>query len=368
MKHFSGQASSDRLQIAQHILALARAALQPRKPASGPCGIKGKAIPAMAVTVIRDLPAWTAVNPFRPSDASAGPPSQLVPAHRTADTELKPQAAQVLNAIAITRATPRSCPALRRQLKARGGCRQHIVGRPIPTALKTPQSALHTSNVLSILKARPRHLRELTCWLGEPDPVAAGMRLWGACVPAGWHGLLEQTLSKLLAMARSPARRSALKDLSVFCHGAELGFGLPGDSDAALLGIARRAEATSRWTCSACGSPGRRREIGEEGRATLCARCAAPMLLQWDVWELQQSLRFLRAVNMPVVESQIPHWLRESFRRQAAAHPEDDGPQGRLRIIPARFLAWASEWQLIGERITGGPDWRETNRRPSGMN
>ena len=37
-------------------------------------------------------------------------------------------------------------------------------------------------------------------------------------------------------------------------------------------------------------------------------------------------------------------------------------------MSPARFLAWASEWQLIGERITGGPDWHEANGRPSGMN
>lgn len=64
MSHFFGQASRDRQQIAQHILALTRAALQPRKPASDACGIKGKAIPALPIPPARDLPPWSAVNPF----------------------------------------------------------------------------------------------------------------------------------------------------------------------------------------------------------------------------------------------------------------------------------------------------------------
>lgn len=358
MKHFSGQASRDRLQIALHVLALAHAALEPRKQALHTCGVNCKAIAAVPALAAPDLPAWTAVNPFRPSGASADPSNPSVPAHPARQSDLITASAQGSSAIANAgaRATPRGCPALRRQFKARGGCLRRVAGRPIPMALKTPQSALHSSNVLSILNARLRPPREVSCWLENPDPaaaVAAGMRRWKGCVPAGWSGLLEQTLGKLRAMARSAARRNALKGLSVFCHGVELGFSLPAQSDAALLGIARRAEATSRCTCSACGSPGRRREIGEEGAATLCARCAAPLLLQWDVWELGQSLRFLRAVNVPVVESQIPPLLRASFCRQAAAHPEDFGPQGKPRMIPARFVAWASQWQTIGERLAG---------------
>ena len=356
MKHFSGQASRDRSQIALHVLALAHAALERRKPASHTCGVNCKAIAALPSLAAPDLPAWTAVNPFRPSGANADPSNPSVPAHPTHHSDLITASAQGSSAIAIAgaRATPRGCLALRRQLKPQGGCLRRVAGRPIPMAFKSPQSALHSSNVLSILNARPRPPRELTGWLEDPDPaaaVAAGMRRWQGCVPAGWLGQLEQTLGKLLTMARSAARRNALKGLSIFCHGAELGFSLPVECDAALLGIARRAAATSRCTCSACGSPGRRREIGEEGAATLCARCAAPLLLRWDVWELKQSLRFLRAVNVPVVESQIPPLLRASFCRQAAAHPEDFGPQGNARMIPARFVAWASQWQAIGERL-----------------
>ena len=356
MKHFSGQASRDRSQIALHVLALAHAALEPRKAASHNCGVNCKAIAALPALAAPDLPAWTAVNPFCTPGANADRSNPSVPAHPAHHSDLITASAQGSSAIAIAgaRATPRGCPALRRQLKARGGCVQLVAGRPIRIALKTPQAALHSSNVLSILSARPRPPRGLTCWLEEPDPAAAvatGMRRWQGCVPAGWLGLLEQTLAKLLTMARSPTRKIALKGLSVFCHGAALGFSLPAKSDAALLGIARRAEATSRCTCSACGSPGRRREIGEEGAATLCARCAAPLLLHWDVWELTQSLRFLRAVNVPIIESQIPPLLRASFCRQAAAHPEDFGPQGNARMIPPRFVAWASQWQAIGERL-----------------
>ncbi len=358
MKHFSGQASRDRLQIALHVLALAHAALEPRKAASHTCGVNCNAVAALPAIAAPDLPAWTAVNPFRPSGASADPSNPSVPAHPARQSDLITASAQASSAIAIAgaRATPRGCPALRRQLKARGGCLRRIAGRPIPMVLKTRQSALHCSNVLSIVSARPRPPREPSCWFENPNPaaaVAAGMRRWQGCVPAGWLGLLEHTLGKLLAMARSPRRRNVLKGLSIFCHGVELGFSLPAQSDAALLGIARRAESISRCTCSACGSPGRRREIGEEGAATLCARCATPLLLNWDIWDLGQSLRFLRAVNVPIVQSQIPPLLRPSFCRQAAAHPEDFGPQGKPRMIQARFVAWASQWQTIGERLAG---------------
>ena len=367
MKQSLAQASRDRAQIALHVLALTRAAMQPHKPASHDCGVTGPAHRALSDRPTGEPPAWAAVNPFRSSDPSPGPLSQLVAAHRTSDDALVPQTALASNVIVIARATARSCPALRRRLKERCGCVRHVAGRPRPTALKTTQSALHMSNVLSVLAARPRPLRKPRCWLEAPDPVSAGIERWARHVPPGWQGLLEQTLLKLLAMARSPARRSALQGLTVFCHGVGLGFSLPADGDAALLGVARRAEAASQCICSTCGSPGRRREIGEEDRATLCARCAARPLLHWDIWELQQSLRFLRAVNVPVGESQIPALLRSSFRRQASAHPEDFSPQGKVRMSPARFLAWAAQWQAIGERIAGGPDWREANARPRGI-
>lgn len=358
MKHFSAQATRDRAQIAQFILTLTHAALQPRQPATDAGNVNGKASPALPDRPSGDLPAWTVVNPFRPFrpfDASADLSSQSLSAQRTHDSELLPLAAQASNAIAITRASHQSCPALRRHLKARGGCARHVVGKPISMALKTAQSTLYRSNVLSIRYARPNR-PEPPCWLDRSDPVAAAMQRWAGSVFDGWHALLEQTLRKLLSMARSPARRSALKDLNVFCHDIEMGFSLPDESDTALRGIARRAQVISRCTCSTCGGAGRRREIGEDNSVTLCARCAAPLLLGYDIWELQQSIRFLRAVNVPVVESQIPALLRSSFRRKAVAHPEEFGPGGKVRMNSARFLAWAGQWQAIGERIVGGPD------------
>lgn len=200
MKHFSGQASRDRSQIALHILALAHAAIERRKPSSHTCGMNCKAIAALPALAAPDLPAWIAINPFRPSGANADPSNPSVPAHPARQSDLMTASPQGSSAIAIAiagaRATPRGCPALRRQLKGRGGCVQLVAGRPIPMVLKTSQSALHSSNVLSILSARPRPPREPSCWLEEPDPaaaVAAGMRRWQGCVPAGWLGLLTPT-------------------------------------------------------------------------------------------------------------------------------------------------------------------------------
>lgn len=196
------------------------------------------------------------------------------------------------------------------------------------------------------------HCGVVSCWLIDADPLAAAMQHWENQVPAGWHGLLLQTLRKLLAVAGSEARYEVLKRLGVLCHGAGLWFFLPAGADAALLGIARKAEKRSRFICSECGcGQGKFREMGEDNLATLCPRCAAPHLLEHDIWTLAQSLGFLRSVNAAVVAHQIPVLLRPSFRQAAAGHPENNDLAGRGRMSAARFLAWAADWLAIGKRI-----------------
>ena len=219
--------------------------------------------------------------------------------------------------------------------------------------LKLRHAALDGRCALGAGSARQRPEAQ-PCWLDDADPVAAAMWRWEGHVPPGWHGLLRQTLREFLAVAGSEARRVALASLGVFCHSTELWCTLPAQADAVLLGIARKAQMRAQWICSACGCAGGRREMSEDGQATLCASCAAPLLLEHDLWVLQQSVPFLRGVNVPVSPRQTPKLLRPSFWQEAPRHPQDHGSAGQTRMSAARFLAWAARWQAIGERIFNG--------------
>lgn len=326
-KRLGARPRSDREQLAAYVAALARAAVAPSEPG---CTDPGE---VAAGPAIRLLPQWPASNPserFIPCALSRGG------AHRLCSLPsalLSPWAMQRSRAAA--RATLASCACLRRQPPLHKKCASSI--------LKLRHAALDGRCALSAGSARQRPKAQ-SCWLDEADPFAAAMRRWESHVPPGWHGLLRQTLREFLAVACSELRKAALTQLGMFCHSTELWWALPAQVSAVLLGIARKAQQRANWTCSACGCAGRRREMGEDGQATLCAPCAAPLLLEHDLWVLQQSLPFLRGVNALVSSHQIPKLLRPSFCLEVAGHSENHGPVGGGRMSPAEFLAWATLW------------------------
>lgn len=344
----TARSSCDRQQLAAHVSALVRAALE------SPSTFCDNGCEAVAGLPRPSAPAWIAAGPCdHPSHFIPRQLGQASRAQRELDESGTPRASQRSMPVAI--AAPGTCPGLRRRfMNGHGCCRQQPDKRSLPAALKFRQAAFHRRCAGACPKVG-QHVPALLSWLNEADPVAAAMWRWQGHVSQGWHDLLRQTLRKLLAVAGTEARRAALMGLGVFCHGTEFWLSLPAGADAVLLGIARKAQMRARSTCSECGCAARLREIGEEGRATLCPRCAAPLLLKNDIWELQQSIGFLRGVNVPVVAHQIPALLRPSFSQEAAGHPEDHGPAGQGRMSAARFLAWAARWQGIGERIFDRP-------------
>lgn len=189
-------------------------------------------------------------------------------------------------------------------------------------------------------------------WIQEHSPIGAVFAQCAGYVPPGWHCLFERTLIKLLRLVDgSEERVKAIAGLSVCCSSVHMAFDTLPSKDSVVLGILRKSSMASRCTCHQCGRPARLREIGEEGRATLCVRCAAPVLLREDIWQLQQSLRFLRAVNVYVIESQVPQLLRRSFLEEAAKHPEDHSDTGKPRMSPTRFAAWAAGWEKVQEQL-----------------
>ena len=346
------RSSRDRQQLAAHVAALVREELvAPSSCCANPCeAVTGMPRPS--------APAWTTADPCdHQSHFIPGQLRRTSRAQRELDESGTPRAPQRSMPVAI--AAPGTCPGLRRRfMNGHGCCRQQPDKRSLPAALKFRQAALHRRCAGACPKVG-QHAPALLSWLNEADPVAAAMWRWQGHVSQGWHDLLRQTLRKLLAVAGSGARRVALTRLGVFCHGTEFWLSLPAGADAVLLGIARKAQMRARCTCSECGCLARLREIGEEGRATLCSRCAAPLLLKNDIWELQQSIGFLRGVNAPVVAHQIPTLLRPSFCLEAVGHPENHGQTGGGRMSPARFVAWAALWRAMGERIFSQPHTRQ---------
>ena len=348
----TARSNCDRQQLAAHVSALVRTALE------SPSTFCGNGCEAVNGLPRSSVSAWPAAGPFDyPGHFIPGQLCQTSRAQRGLNESGTPRAPERSMPVAI--AAPGTCPGLRRRFKSGQGCHLRLPNRKsLPATLKFRQAALHRRSALVVPKVG-QHAPSLPCWLDENDPVAAAMRHWQGHVSPGWHDLLRQTLRKLLAVAGSGARRAALTSLGVFCHNTEFWLSLPAGADPVLLGIARKAQMRARWTCSECGCVARLREIGEECRATLCPRCAAPLLLKNDIWELQQSIGFLRGVNVPVVAQQIPTLLRPSFCLEAAGHPENHGPAGGGRMSPARFLAWAALWQAMGERIFSQPHTRQ---------
>ena len=194
--------------------------------------------------------------------------------------------------------------------------------------------------------------------MGATDPVACYLLQHASSIEVGWRRLASRTLNKLLSVAAaSPQRREALANLRVCSMPTELCFSVPDgpaghdDVDAVLEGIFRKTRCASRTVCTCCGRRARVRAIGEEETATLCAQCAAPRLLESDIWDLGQSTRFLMAVGMPICTSQIPPLLRPSFVQAAATSNAETSEPSMSKMPPTKFLMWAARWREIGETV-----------------
>jgi hypothetical protein len=192
-------------------------------------------------------------------------------------------------------------------------------------------------------------------WIDAAEPVQTFMALNVDHIAPGWLKTATRALVKLLAVADgSSMRRRAIASLRVCSTSTELCFSTPAveSLDEVFLGICRKARQRSCTLCRDCGRPARIRLIGEDQSVTQCTRCVAPALLKHEIWELDQSLRFLKAVGRPISASQIPPLLRPSFLEASAREPVSTEGKGRSdQMSIAAFANWAEGWRRIGEGL-----------------
>ena len=193
-------------------------------------------------------------------------------------------------------------------------------------------------------------------WMNAQQPVETFMALNADCIAPGWRKTAVRTLVKLLAVADGSAtRRKTIEDLRVCSTSTGLYFSastMVGRKDAVVLGICRKARDRSCTVCRDCGRPARVRLIGEDQSVTQCARCVAPALLKHDIWELEQSLRFLMAVGRTISANQIPALLRPSFLEISTRKPMIvDGQVRPYQMRVDVFQNWAEGWRQIGKGL-----------------
>jgi len=190
-------------------------------------------------------------------------------------------------------------------------------------------------------------------WMDVVHPAGTFMVMHLNSISTGWRKLAARSIGKMLAVAGgSPERRRCIATMRVCSTSTELCFSA-GDgcyADNVLSGIWRKTRGRARTICKDCGRLARVRLIGEDESVTQCTKCVAPALLQHEIWELGQSVRFLKAVGRPIVKSQIPPLLRASFINTVVASP-DANAEGKAQMLPAQFVRWAEGWRLIGEGL-----------------
>lgn len=190
-------------------------------------------------------------------------------------------------------------------------------------------------------------------WMDAVHPAGTFIAMNLDRISPGWRKLAARSIVKMLAVAAgSPERRRCVATMRVCSTSTELCFSARDGqcADDVLAGIWRKARGRARTICKDCGRLARVRLIGEEESVTQCTKCVAPALLQHEIWELGQSVRFLKAVGRPIVKSQIPPLLRASFINTAVASP-DANAEGKTQMAPAQFVRWAEGWRLIGEGL-----------------
>lgn len=190
-------------------------------------------------------------------------------------------------------------------------------------------------------------------WMDAVHPVGTFIAMHLDSIAPGWRKLAARSIVKMLAVAAgSPERRRCIATMRVCSTSTELCFSAEAGrcADDVLSGIWRKARGTARTICKDCGRLARVRLIGEDESVTQCTKCVAPALLQHEIWELGQSVRFLKAVGRPIVKSQIPPLLRASFINAAAARPDADAEE-KAQMLPPEFIRWADGWRVIGEGL-----------------
>lgn len=190
-------------------------------------------------------------------------------------------------------------------------------------------------------------------WMEAVHPVGTFIAMHLDNISPGWRKLAARSIVRMLAVAAgSPERRRCIATMRVCSTSTELCFSARDGhcADDVLAGIWRKARGRARTICKDCGRLARVRLIGEEESVTQCTKCVAPALLQHEIWELGQSVRFLKAVGRPIVKSQIPPLLRASFINTAVASP-DANAEGKTQMLPSQFVRWAEGWRLIGEGL-----------------
>lgn len=190
-------------------------------------------------------------------------------------------------------------------------------------------------------------------WMDAVHPTGTFIVMHLNSISPGWRKLAARSIAKMLAVAAgSPERRRCIATMSVCSTSTELCFAARDGhcADDVLAGIWRKARGRARTVCKDCGKLARVRLIGEEESVTQCPKCVAPALLQHEIWELGQSVRFLKAVGRPIVKSQIPPLLRASFINAAAARPDADA-EDKTQMLPPEFIRWAEGWRVIGEGL-----------------
>jgi hypothetical protein len=160
-------------------------------------------------------------------------------------------------------------------------------------------------------------------------------------LPPGWHKLYRQTLDRF-ARVTTHDRAPALRRLTINTDGAFMRVELP-TSDRVLLGIARRCNDRSRWTCRHCGRAGRVRSFGAEHEEVLCPRCAAPKLVRRGIDDVLHIGAMTGRLCSPVLAKHMPEILRPNFlenARLASATKSERSINEDAGMNKDQFSAW----------------------------
>jgi hypothetical protein len=178
--------------------------------------------------------------------------------------------------------------------------------------------------------------------------------LWNANLaelPPGWHKLYRQTLDRF-ARVTTQERAPALRRLTINTDGAFLCLELP-TTDRVLLGIARRCNDRSRWTCRDCGRAGRVRSIGAEHDEVLCPRCAAPKLVRRGIHDVLYIGAMTGRLCSPVLAKHVPEILRPNFLESArfARATQSGNSVNEAGMNKDQFSAWLKWLGTINDSV-----------------
>jgi hypothetical protein len=171
-------------------------------------------------------------------------------------------------------------------------------------------------------------------------------------LPPGWHKLYTQTLARF-ARVMTDGRARTLRHLKISTDGTFLVIELP-TCDRVLLGIERRCEERSRWTCRDCGRVGRVRSFGPEHEEVLCHRCAAPKLVRHGIHDVLYMGAMTGRLCSPVLAKHVPEILRPNFlesARLARATKSGNSVDDDAGMNKDQFSAWLKWLESINDSI-----------------